>query len=327
MICRSWQQDCLLAAVSCIAFTAVYQILRKAAFPNMPAGFCNRMTSLVHALLMLGLSACCIDFSKAWSDFGNGTSPSQVPPVKYVTHSSSVAKCKEIGTHSFRATSKSSQSCACLRMIFLSYGKYHEAKMKHSLAHASLKLCLPMIGIMNIRGGTELMPPGKGSIGAIQGALKWLTLQAICLSITLGYFVYDTIGVLLIENDWGNTVHHLASMLAISVGVFQRISGSELVWSLFLMELSNPLLHLQSYFTVSPSMSITRTSLRFSAFVLLTGSLLVASHNLNHDEAERLWSDISCREQRGSYREVSVCRVMSKHVCRRLDSRLERPPK
>ena len=85
-------------------------------------------------------------------------------------------------------------------------------------------------------------------------------MQAICLSITLGYFGYDTIGVLLIESDWGNTVHHLASMLAISVGVFQRISGSELAWSLFLMELSNPLLHLQSYFTVSFPMYTTSSS-------------------------------------------------------------------
>ena len=90
-------------------------------------------------------------------------------------------------------------------------------------------------------------------------------MQAICLSITLGYFVYDTIGVLLIEYDWGNTVHHLASMLAISVGVSQQISGSELAWSLFLMELSNPLLHLQSYFTVSLSKYVTINSQAASA--------------------------------------------------------------
>lgn len=76
-------------------------------------------------------------------------------------------------------------------------------------------------------------------------------MQAACLSVTLGYFVYDTVGVILIEREWlGNTVHHLASMLAICVGVFWRRSGSELAWSLFLMELSNPLLHLQSYYTV-----------------------------------------------------------------------------
>lgn len=74
--------------------------------------------------------------------------------------------------------------------------------------------------------------------------------QARCLSITLGYFIYDTIGVYLIEHDWGNTIHHSASMAAIAVGIFQKISGSELTWSLFLMELSNPLLHLQSYFQV-----------------------------------------------------------------------------
>lgn len=76
-------------------------------------------------------------------------------------------------------------------------------------------------------------------------------MQVTCLSVTLGYFIYDTIGVVLIEHDWGNTVHHSASIAAIAVGVFQKVSGSELAWSLFLMELSNPLLHLQSYYTVS----------------------------------------------------------------------------
>lgn len=77
-------------------------------------------------------------------------------------------------------------------------------------------------------------------------------MQVFCLSVTLGYFIYDTVGVYLIEHDWGNTVHHSASILALSVGVFQRLSGSELSWSLFLMELTNPLLHLQSYFKVNP---------------------------------------------------------------------------
>lgn len=77
-------------------------------------------------------------------------------------------------------------------------------------------------------------------------------LQALCLSITYGYFIYDTIGVYLIEHDWTNSVHHIASVLAFTIGIFQRISGSELAWSLFLMEVSNPLLHLRSYFKVRP---------------------------------------------------------------------------
>lgn len=76
------------------------------------------------------------------------------------------------------------------------------------------------------------------------------SLQAWCLSITFGYFVYDTIGVYLIEHDWDNSFHHFASMLAFYIGIFRGISGSELAWSLFLMEISNPLLHLRSYMKV-----------------------------------------------------------------------------
>ena len=75
-------------------------------------------------------------------------------------------------------------------------------------------------------------------------------MQAFCLCVTFGYFAYDTIGVYLIEHDWTNTVHHLASMVAFSIGIFQRLSGSELAWTLFFMEVSNPFLHLRSYLKV-----------------------------------------------------------------------------
>lgn len=76
-------------------------------------------------------------------------------------------------------------------------------------------------------------------------------LQAVCLCITFGYFVYDTIGVYVIEHDWTNTLHHTASLAAFGIGIFQRLSGSELAWSLLLVEISNPLLHLRTYFKVS----------------------------------------------------------------------------
>lgn len=44
----------------------------------MPSGFSNRMTSLVHAVLMLFVSAWAIDFSQQWTDFGQKTTPKQV---------------------------------------------------------------------------------------------------------------------------------------------------------------------------------------------------------------------------------------------------------
>lgn len=82
-------------------------------------------------------------------------------------------------------------------------------------------------------------------------SLSHSILQAWCLSISFGYFVYDCIGVFLIEpSHWENTFHHLASIMAFYIGIFWRTSGSELAWSLFLMELSNPLLHLRSFMKV-----------------------------------------------------------------------------
>ena len=63
----------------------------------------------------------------------------------------------------------------------------------------------------------------------------------------------------LIEHDWTNTVHHLASMGAFSIGIFQRLSGSELAWTLFFMEVSNPFLHLRSYLKVWLTMKFLPT--------------------------------------------------------------------
>lgn len=134
--------------------------------------------------------------------------------------------------------------------------------------------------------------------------------QAACLSVTLGYFVYDTIGVFLIEHDWGNTVHHLASMLAISVGIFGRRSGSELAWSLFLMEISNPLLHLQSYYSETGQSGTTAANvvnvlfalsflgcrvvigpiLAYTAFVCPTSHIVVKAGGLGVQTMSFIWA-------------------------------------
>ena len=41
------------------------------------------------------------------------------------------------------------------------------------------------------------------------------------LTISLSYFVYDTLCCLLIEADLASFIHHVCSILGISVGVFQ----------------------------------------------------------------------------------------------------------
>ena len=42
------------------------------------------------------------------------------------------------------------------------------------------------------------------------------------LNISLGYFVYDTIACALIEDDRANAAHHLCSIAAVFVGIFQE---------------------------------------------------------------------------------------------------------
>eukprot|EP00884_Botryococcus_braunii_P006540 jgi/Botrbrau1/15888/Bobra.40_1s0071.1 len=65
------------------------------------------------------------------------------------------------------------------------------------------------------------------------------------LTMSLGYFVYDTICCSLIDFDLPSFIHHLCTILGLSVGVCLRKSGGELTACLLLMEMSNPFLHLR----------------------------------------------------------------------------------
>ena len=46
----------------------------------MSANFNNRMTSLLHALIMLPMSAAVLDLRRPWADFGTRTTDAQVAP-------------------------------------------------------------------------------------------------------------------------------------------------------------------------------------------------------------------------------------------------------
>lgn len=72
--------------------------------------------------------------------------------------------------------------------------------------------------------------------------------QLKMLTVSLGYFVYDSIVCELIEHDLPNLLHHIATILGLCVGVFQHYSGPELCVCLVLMELSSPCLHSRTMF-------------------------------------------------------------------------------
>jgi hypothetical protein len=62
-----------------------------------------------------------------------------------------------------------------------------------------------------------------------------LLLQLTLLTVSLAYFVYDSICCELIKHDLPNLLHHLATILGLWVGVLQLRSGPELTVCLVLM--------------------------------------------------------------------------------------------
>lgn len=78
MACRGANDEMLTIASSIAFFTTTYFLLRKFVFPKHSSSFNNRMASLVHALIMLPVSASVLDFQKPWQDIGTRTSDSQV---------------------------------------------------------------------------------------------------------------------------------------------------------------------------------------------------------------------------------------------------------
>ena len=81
--------------------------------------------------------------------------------------------------------------------------------------------------------------------------------QTLCMALSLSYFTYDLI-YCAVCGDFMNVVHHMFTMGGLASGVLNGKSGAELVACLFLMEVSNPSLHLR---TVLIDMGLKTSSL------------------------------------------------------------------
>jgi hypothetical protein len=106
-----------------------------------------------------------------------------------------------------------------------------------SLVHAVLAIILIM-GLPAVDWRRPLSGYGKATTDT----------QMLVLTVSLGYFAYDTICCLFIDQDLFNFTHHVCTMLGLAVGVCNKVSGKELTVCLLLMELSNPFLHLRALF-------------------------------------------------------------------------------
>merc|ERR1711915_113282 len=71
-------------------------------------------------------------------------------------------------------------------------------------------------------------------------------LQIRALSMSLSYFIYDFSCCLFDSSiSVSNCIHHLVSILGLGVGVVYATCGSELTGCLWLMEISNPFMHMR----------------------------------------------------------------------------------
>lgn len=57
-------------------------------------------------------------------------------------------------------------------------------------------------------------------------SVSTFVLKIKALVVSLAYFIYDSIACELIEHDLANLLHHLATILGLCVGVFQRFVSS-----------------------------------------------------------------------------------------------------
>ena len=100
--------------------------------------------------------------------------------------------------------------------------------------------------------------------------------QALCMAVSLSYFVYDLVYCSL-QGELESVFHHFFTIGGLASGVLNGKSGAELCACLFLMEVSNPSLHLR---TLLLEMGLKNTAL-FSAnnlafaFVFLVCRLVI----------------------------------------------------
>ncbi|GLJ19308.1 hypothetical protein SUGI_0347600 [Cryptomeria japonica] len=71
-------------------------------------------------------------------------------------------------------------------------------------------------------------------------------LQIRALAVSLSYFIYDFICCLFVTPiSISNCIHHTVSILGLLGGISYGVCGSELVGCLWLMEISNPFMHMR----------------------------------------------------------------------------------
>ena len=95
--------------------------------------------------------------------------------------------------------------------------------------------------------------------------------QTYCMAVSLSYFIYDCL-YCIVTFEFDAVVHHIFTIGGLTSGVVNQKSGVELVGCLFLMEVSNPSLHLRSLLRemrMKDSMFSTLNDLLFAGLFLV----------------------------------------------------------
>ena len=95
--------------------------------------------------------------------------------------------------------------------------------------------------------------------------------QTYCMAVSLSYFIYDCL-YCIVTFEFDAVVHHIFTIGGLTSGVVNQKSGVELVGCLFLMEVSNPSLHLRALLRemrMKDSMFSTLNDLLFAGLFLV----------------------------------------------------------
>jgi hypothetical protein len=92
--------------------------------------------------------------------------------------------------------------------------------------------------------------------------------QTLCMALSLSYFIYDLIYCAVV-GEIESVFHHMFTIGGLASGVLNGRSGAELVACLFLMEVSNPSLHLRTLLIEMGLKNTTLSSLNNLVFALV----------------------------------------------------------
>ena len=95
-------------------------------------------------------------------------------------------------------------------------------------------------------------------------------LQTLCITMTLGYFLFDFIWCILMGTEGIDMLlHHITSIFGLALALYLEHSGAELIGTIFGSEISNPCLQMRWFLREMGRYDTTFAKVNDIAFILL----------------------------------------------------------